>query len=162
MEFRRLMEKIKKRFLDSLLQYEVYGYLKKWWWIGYKNLQGWERRSSGKFTISLFLLCKRWHWTFSLFHTIFPRDGWGISKLKMVFWRQFNIFICLLNSIFDFIFLLFSHRFSFQVIKTCWKSPQLNRRFLSFFGKNEFGALILSVFNEKTCFLACEKNKKPS
>jgi hypothetical protein len=32
-EFRRLMEKMKKRFLDFLAQYEVYGYLKKWWWI---------------------------------------------------------------------------------------------------------------------------------
>ena len=32
-EFRRLMEKRKKRFLDFLAQYEVYGYLKKWWWI---------------------------------------------------------------------------------------------------------------------------------
>ena len=29
-EFRRLMEKMKKRFLDFLAQYEVYGYLKKW------------------------------------------------------------------------------------------------------------------------------------
>ena len=28
-EFRRLMEKMKKRFLDFLAQYEVYGYLKK-------------------------------------------------------------------------------------------------------------------------------------
>ena len=39
--------------LDFLAQYEVYGYLKKWWCIWYKNLQGWERRSSGKFTILL-------------------------------------------------------------------------------------------------------------
>ena len=29
-EFRRLVEKMKKRFLDFLAQYEVYGYLKKW------------------------------------------------------------------------------------------------------------------------------------
>ena len=29
-EFKRLMEKMKKRFLDFLAQYEVYGYLKKW------------------------------------------------------------------------------------------------------------------------------------
>ena len=29
-EFRRLMEKMKKRFLDFLAQYEVYGYLKQW------------------------------------------------------------------------------------------------------------------------------------
>ena len=29
-EFRRLMEKMKKRFLDFLAQYEVYGYLNKW------------------------------------------------------------------------------------------------------------------------------------
>ena len=28
-EFKRLMEKMKKRFLDFLAQYEVYGYLKK-------------------------------------------------------------------------------------------------------------------------------------
>ena len=32
-EFRRLMEKMKKQILDFLVQYEVYGYLKKWWWI---------------------------------------------------------------------------------------------------------------------------------
>ena len=32
-KFRRLMEKMKKRVLDFLAQYEVYGYLKKWWWI---------------------------------------------------------------------------------------------------------------------------------
>ena len=32
-EFRRLMEKMKKRLFDFLAQYEVYGYLKKWWWI---------------------------------------------------------------------------------------------------------------------------------
>ena len=57
------------------------------------------------------------------------------------------------------IFLLLSHRFSFQVNKTCWKSPPLNRRFLSFFGKNEFGALILSVF-EKNLFFGLLKNKK--
>ena len=30
-EFRILMEKMKKRFLDFLAQYEVYGYLKKRW-----------------------------------------------------------------------------------------------------------------------------------
>ena len=57
------------------------------------------------------------------------------------------------------IFLLLSHRFSFQVNKTCWKSPPLNRRFLSFFGKNEFGALILSVF-EKNLFFGVWKNQK--
>ena len=57
------------------------------------------------------------------------------------------------------IFLLLSHRFSFQVNKTCWKSPQLNKRFLSFFGKNEFGALILSVF-EKNLFFGVWKNQK--
>ena len=51
-EFRRLMEKMKKRFLDFLAQYEVYKCLKKWVGgeFGKKNLQGWERRSSGKFT----------------------------------------------------------------------------------------------------------------
>ena len=32
-EFRRLMEKMKKLFLVFLAHYEVYGYLKKWWWI---------------------------------------------------------------------------------------------------------------------------------
>ena len=32
---------------------------------------------------------------------------------------------------------------------------------MSFFGKNEFGALILSVF-EKNLFLGCEKTKKRS
>ena len=68
-EFRRLMEKMKKRFLDFLAQYEVYGYLKKWWRIWKKNLQGWERRSSGKFTILLVFLRKRWRWAFSLIWT---------------------------------------------------------------------------------------------
>ena len=48
--------------LDFLAQYEVYGYLKQW-----QNLQGWERRSSGKFTILLVFLRKRRHWAFSLF-----------------------------------------------------------------------------------------------
>ena len=57
------------------------------------------------------------------------------------------------------IFLLLSHRFSFQVNKTCWKSPPLNRRFLSFFGKNEFGALILSVFEKKLVFWLVKKPK---
>ena len=33
------------------------------------------------------------------------------------------------------IFLLLSRRFSFQVNTSCWKSPPLNRRFLSFFPK---------------------------
>ena len=58
------------------------------------------------------------------------------------------------------IFLLLSHRFSFQVHKTCWKSPPLNRRFLSFFGKNEFGALILSVFEKKKLVFGLWKNQK--
>ena len=31
------------------------------------------------------------------------------------------------------IFLLLSHRFSFQVHKTCWKSPTLNKKILAFF-----------------------------
>ena len=52
MEFRRLMEKMKKRFLDFLAQYEVYGYLKKWVVDLVRRIcKGWERRSSGKFTI---------------------------------------------------------------------------------------------------------------
>ena len=74
-EFRRLMEKMKKWFLDFLAQYEVYGYLKKWWWIWQKNLQGWERRSSGKFTILLVFLRKRRRWAFSLFKQIRFRPG---------------------------------------------------------------------------------------
>ena len=35
--------------------------------FGKKNLQGWERRSSGKFTILLVFLRKRRRWAFSLF-----------------------------------------------------------------------------------------------
>ena len=61
---------MKKQFLDFLAQYEVYGYLKKWWWIWQKNLQGWERRSSGKFTILLVFLRKRRRWAFSLNNTL--------------------------------------------------------------------------------------------
>ena len=51
-EFRRLIEKMKKRFLGlpgavrSLRIVEEVG-----GGFGKKNLQGWERRSSGKFTI---------------------------------------------------------------------------------------------------------------
>ena len=53
-EFRRLMEKMKKRFLDFLAQYEVYGYLKKWVVDLVTGIcKGWERRSNGKFTILL-------------------------------------------------------------------------------------------------------------
>ena len=52
-------EEDEETVLDFLAQYEVYRYLKKWWWIWQKNLQGWERRSSGEFTISLVFLRKR-------------------------------------------------------------------------------------------------------
>ena len=63
----RLMEKMKKRFLDFLAQYEVYGYIwRSGGGFGKENLQGWERRSSGKFTILLFFLRKRRRWAFSL------------------------------------------------------------------------------------------------
>ena len=64
-EFRRLMEKMKKRFLDFLAQYEVYGYLQKWWWFWKKVLQGLERRSNGKFNILLVFLRERRRWAFS-------------------------------------------------------------------------------------------------
>ena len=51
------------------------------------------------------------------------------------------------NSIFDFNLRASFARFVISSYnKTCWKSPTLNRRILAFFGKNEFGALILSVF----------------
>ena len=66
-EFRRLMEKMKKRFLGlpgavrSLRIFEEVG-----GGFGKKNLQGWERRSSGKFTILLVFLRKRRRWAFSL------------------------------------------------------------------------------------------------
>ena len=64
-EFRRLIEKMKKRFLGlsgavrSLRIFEEVccGF-------GKKNLQGWERRSSGKFTILLVFLRKRRRWAF--------------------------------------------------------------------------------------------------
>ena len=32
-EFRRLMGEDEETILDFLAQYEVYGYLKEWWWI---------------------------------------------------------------------------------------------------------------------------------
>ena len=38
----------------------------------------------------------------------------------------------------------------------------VNRRCLSFFGKNDFGALIFSVFEKKTCFWCVKKTKKRS
>ena len=85
-EFRRLMEKMKKRFLDFLAQYEVYGYLKKWW-ICQKNLQGWERRSSGKFTILLVFLRKRRRWAFSLFKKY--ALGLGSTNLSRIL--RFNV-----------------------------------------------------------------------
>ena len=75
-EFRRLIEKMKKRFLGlpgavrSLRIFEeVCG------GFGKKNLQGWERRSSGKFTILLVFLRKRRRWAFSLFKQIRFRPG---------------------------------------------------------------------------------------
>ena len=40
-----------------------------------KNLQGWERRSSGKLTILLVFLRKRRRWAFSLFKQIRFRPG---------------------------------------------------------------------------------------
>ena len=68
-------------FLDFLAQYEVYRCLKKWRWVWKKNLQGWERRSSGKFTILLFFLRKRRRWAFSLFKQIRFRPGFpGIHQ----------------------------------------------------------------------------------
>ena len=50
--------------LDFLAHYEVYGYLKKWWWIWWKNLQRRQRCPSGKFTILLVFLRKRRRWAF--------------------------------------------------------------------------------------------------
>ena len=50
------------------------------------------------------------------------------------------------NSIFDFNLRASFARLSFQVNKTYWKGPILNRRILAFFWKNQFGVLILSVF----------------
>ena len=49
--------------------------------------------------------------------------------------------------------------FHFKLIKTCWKSSPINRRFLSFFGKNDFGSLILSVFEKKIVFGVWKKQK---
>ena len=68
-EFRRLIEKMKKRFLGlpgavrSLRIFEEVG-----GGFGKKNLQGWERRSSGKFTILLVFLRKRRRWAFSFWN----------------------------------------------------------------------------------------------
>ena len=75
-EFRRLMKKMKKRFLGlpgavrSLRIFEEVG-----GGFGKKNLQGWERRSSGKFTILLVFLRKRRRWAFSLLKQIRSRPG---------------------------------------------------------------------------------------
>ena len=65
-EFRRLMEKMKKRFWTSWRSTKSTDIWRSGGGFGKKNLQGWERRSSGKFTILLVFLRKRRRWAFSL------------------------------------------------------------------------------------------------
>ena len=65
-EFRRLMEKRKKRFWTSWRRTKSTDIWRSGGGFGKKNLQGWERRSSGKFTILLVFLRKRRRWAFSL------------------------------------------------------------------------------------------------
>ena len=61
-EYRRLLEKMKKRFwsvnLDFLAQYDVYGYLDSVVDL-VEEFQDWERRSGGKFAILLIFPRKR-------------------------------------------------------------------------------------------------------
>ena len=81
MEFRRLMKKMKKRFWTSWRSTKSTDLCRSGDWFGKKNLQGWERRSSGKFTILLVFLRKRRRWAFSLnkyasgLGSTFPRDS---------------------------------------------------------------------------------------
>ena len=80
-EFRRLMEKMKKRFLGlpgavrSLRIFEevVVDLVRR-------ICKGWERRSSGKFTILLVFLRKRRRWAFSLFEQY--ASGLGSTNLS--------------------------------------------------------------------------------
>ena len=65
-EFRRLVEKMKKRFWTSWRSTKSTDIWRSGGGFGKKNLQGWERRSSGKFTILLVFLRKRRRWAFSL------------------------------------------------------------------------------------------------
>ena len=74
-EFRRLMEKMKKRFWTSWRSTKSTDIWRSGGGFGKKNLQGWERRSSGKFTILLVFLRKRRRWAFSLFKQIRFRPG---------------------------------------------------------------------------------------
>ena len=69
-EFRRLMEKMKKQFWTSWRSTKSTDIWRSGGGFGKKNLQGWERRSSGKFTILLVFLRKRRRWAFSLNNTL--------------------------------------------------------------------------------------------
>ena len=75
-EFRRLMEKMKKRFLDFLAQYEVYGYLKKWVVDLVRRIcKVGKGAQVENLLFYLVFLRKRRRWAFSLFKQIRFRPG---------------------------------------------------------------------------------------
>ena len=57
------------------------------------------------------------------------------------------------NSIFDFNLRASFARLSFQVNKTCWKSPKLNRRILTFCQKNAQNQRAKLIFSKKAKIL---------
>ena len=61
---------MKKRFWTSWRSTKSTDIWRSGGGFGKKNLQGWERRSSGKFTILLVFLRKRRRWAFSLNNTL--------------------------------------------------------------------------------------------
>ena len=63
------------------------------------------------------------------------------------------------NSIFDFNLRASCARLSFQVNKTCWKSPKLNRRILAFFLKKWVWRADFERFLKKL-FLTCKISQK--
>ena len=85
-EFRRLMEKMKKRFWTSCRSTNFTDIWRSGGGFGKKNLQGWERRSSGIFTILLVFLRKRRRWAFSLNKYA---SGLGSTNLSRIL--RFNV-----------------------------------------------------------------------
>ena len=97
-EVRRLMEKMRKRFWTSwhstkptefvhviLLYTRIFSVVKL-----LEEFQGWERRSSGKFTILLVFLRKRRRWAFSLFKQY--ASGLGSTNLSRILRFNFSYY----------------------------------------------------------------------
>ena len=87
-EFRRLMEKMKKQFWTSWRSTKSTDIWRSGGGFGKKNLQGWERRSSGKFTILLVFLRKRRRWAFSFWNKY--ASGLGSTNLSRILRFNFS------------------------------------------------------------------------